>query len=110
MSDLTDAVFHSVAAGGALLVLRAFYRWRAGVDGLGLGDVKLAAAGAPWLSWPLLPVMLAVAAIAALAVVALRALAVRQAINRTAPLPFGAFLAPSIWLVFVLDRIGAGAF
>jgi len=106
LSALGDAVVRGVVAGGALLLLRMFYRWRTGVDGLGLGDVKLAAAGGPWLTWPSLPMVLAIAAIAALAIVAARAMAAGKAIDRTAPLPFGAFLAPSIWLVFVLDRIG----
>ena len=45
--DLGDALLRSAVAGGVLLALRYFYGRRSGIEGLGLGDAKLAAAGRP---------------------------------------------------------------
>src|SRR5882672_9711393 len=42
-----DALLRSAVSGGSLFLLRLAYRRATGVTGLGLGDVKLAAAGAP---------------------------------------------------------------
>jgi leader peptidase (prepilin peptidase)/N-methyltransferase len=52
----------------------------------------------------MLPIALLIAAVAAMLVTGLRA-ARGGAIDRRSPLPFGAFLAPAIWLTFVLDHI-----
>jgi len=77
-----------------------------GTIGLGLGDVKLAAAGAPFLSWTALPLAVALAAAAGVLAVMTRALLRRQSPSRQSELPFGAFLAPAIWICFVFERIG----
>jgi leader peptidase (prepilin peptidase)/N-methyltransferase len=101
---LGDAVLRSTVACASLYLLRLLY-WRiARQTGLGLGDVKLAAAGAPWLTWTALPVALELAALSALAAIAMRA--VRQGAwpDRHHALPFGAFLAPAIWLTFLAER------
>ncbi len=101
-----DALARGITAGGALLVLRQIYLWRAGVEGLGLGDAKLAAAGGIFLGWPTLPIALLIAAVGGLLAVGSRGLAKRQKPDRRAEIPFGAFLAPAIWLAFVLERCG----
>jgi leader peptidase (prepilin peptidase)/N-methyltransferase len=108
--DLLDAVARAAAAGGVLLALRYFYGRRSGVEGLGLGDVKLAAAGATFLSWPSLPVALLIAAFGGLIAVAAQALSRRKMPSRRAELPFGAFLAPAIWLAFLIERSALLAF
>ena len=72
LAALARALLGAVLCGGAFLLLReGFYRLR-GVDGLGLGDVKLAAAGGIWLGWELFAVAVLAAAAAALAVVVVR--------------------------------------
>jgi len=101
-----DALLRAAAAGGLLFLLRLAYARRTGVIGLGLGDIKLAAAGAPFLPWQTLPLALALAAGAGILVVVTRMVVRRESIDRRLELPFGAFLAPAIWLAFVLDRIG----
>jgi leader peptidase (prepilin peptidase)/N-methyltransferase len=103
---LADAVLRAAVAGAALWLLRFVYLHRAGVEGLGLGDVKLAAAGAPFLMWAMLPVALLIAAAAALIAVAAQALTRRKLPGRRDELPFGAFLAPALWLAFLIGQIG----
>lgn len=103
---LVDALLRVIVAGGLLFLLRFAYARRAGVTGLGLGDVKLAAAGATFLPWQTLPLALALAAVAGILVVLTRAVIRRERVDRRHELPFGAFLAPAIWLAFMLDRMG----
>jgi leader peptidase (prepilin peptidase)/N-methyltransferase len=103
---LGDAAARLLAAGGALMALRFLYFRRAGVEGLGLGDVKLAAVGAPFLSWSTLPIALLVASVGGLLAVSSRGLNARKMPDRAAEIPFGAFLAPAIWLAFMLERSG----
>ncbi len=105
-AGLADALLRVLAAGGFMWTLRFVYARATGIEGLGLGDVKLAAAGAPFLAWDALPLALALAAIACALALSGRALIRGEAIDRSRELPFGAFLAPAIWAVFVLDRLG----
>jgi leader peptidase (prepilin peptidase)/N-methyltransferase len=102
---LADAVLRAAASGGALYLLRSVYRRLTGIEGLGLGDVKLAAAAGPWLMWPTLPFAVAVAAVAALLTVGARAVMLRQPLHLKQELPFGAFLAPAVWLSFLIERL-----
>ena len=74
------------------------------LEGLGWGDVKLAAAGAIWLDWPQLPIALLIAAAAGILVVAGRAMLDGGRLKTSIAIPFGAFLAPSIWLVWFAGR------
>lgn len=85
-----------VLSGGAFLALReGFYRLR-GFDGLGLGDVKLAAAGGAWLGWEGLALAVLASAAAALGFVLVRVLRA-GAWPASQRLAYGAFLAPAIW-------------
>lgn len=88
-----------------LLTLMAGYRrWR-GRDGLGLGDVKLAAVAGAWLGWTTIFAALELAALAALGAYLLAAVLQRRALKGTAFLPFGAFLAPCIWLGWLAEAM-----
>jgi len=106
LGGLADALLRVLVAFGFMWTLRFAYARATGIEGLGLGDVKLAAAGAPYLMWNTLPLTLALAAIACALALSGRALLRGEPIERSRELPFGAFLAPAIWLVFVLDRLG----
>jgi leader peptidase (prepilin peptidase)/N-methyltransferase len=91
------------AAAPALVFLgvRACYRrWR-GREGIGLGDVKLAAVAGVWLDWATIPIAIDIAAAAALGAYLILFLYFRRAVRRTARLPFGLFLAPAIWLAWI---------
>ena len=68
-------------------------------EGLGFGDVKLAAAVGAWLPLQAIPLCFALAAGAALVAVLL-AHSRGEAISGSTKIPFGAFLCPALWLIF----------
>jgi leader peptidase (prepilin peptidase)/N-methyltransferase len=89
-------------AAGTALVL-ALVRWSyarvRGREGLGFGDIKLAAVAGTWLPLAAIPFCFALATASALVTVMLAHLR-GQRIDGTMKLPFGAFLCPAVWLVF----------
>jgi leader peptidase (prepilin peptidase)/N-methyltransferase len=93
------------AAGLALLflLLRLLYARMRGRQGIGLGDVKLAAVAGAWLGLNAMPVAIEIAALSALVVYAIRHLALRRPLRATTRLPFGLFFAPAIWLGWLLE-------
>ena len=93
------AVARAAATASVLLLLRWGYSRIRGREGLGFGDVKLAAAVGAWLPLALIPFCFALATCAALVTVMLARLR-GESIDATAKLPFGAFLCPALWLVF----------
>ncbi len=101
------ALAEAALRGGALalmfLALRAFYMRLRGREGIGLGDVKLAAVAGVWLGWTAIPVAIEIAAVSALAVYATRHFVFRHPVQATTRLPFGLFFAPAIWLGWLLQ-------
>jgi leader peptidase (prepilin peptidase) / N-methyltransferase len=96
----------AIAGGGSLwLISMLYYRWRNEV-GLGLGDVKLAAAAGAWVGLDYFHIVLLLASGIALLAVAVIGVIRRQLPSRTLAVPFGTFLAPSIWLVWVATQAG----
>jgi len=85
------------------LALRALYARLRGREGLGLGDVKLAGIAGAWLDWVMIPVAIEIAAFAALTVYILRGFARNRPLRAAGLLPFGLFLAPTIWLCWLLQ-------
>jgi leader peptidase (prepilin peptidase) / N-methyltransferase len=98
---LAVAVLRAGIVAAAFFGLWALYRRLRGREGIGLGDVKLAGVAGAWLDWPSIPVAVEIAALAALAVCLVRWLALGRAISATTRLPFGAFLAPAIWIAWL---------
>ena len=82
-------------------VFRAGYRALRGVEGMGLGDVKLAAVAGVWLDWAFLPIVVEIAALSALAA-ALYAHFRGDGFDPKARRAFGAFFAPAIWICWAL--------
>jgi len=113
LAALGWTLVRGAAPGLAFLMVRFLYRWWRGRDGIGLGDVKLAAVGGVWLDWTAIPVAVDIAAVAALAVYLViylfpgllpkRSRGRAQRSIRAVRLPFGLFLAPAIWLAFIAD-------
>ncbi len=106
-TDGRIAALTAAAQGGAVAfalfwLTARLYRRASGRDGLGFGDVKLAGACGIWLGYADQAMALEVAAVAALAVVVL---ARRGRAERDLAVPFGAFLAPAAWLVFVAGPV-----
>lgn len=88
----------SAATGLPLLLLMVLYRrWR-GRDGLGLGDVKLAAVCGAWLDLATVVAVIELAALLAIGAYLANAALQRKPLRSTAFLPFGLFLAPAIWI------------
>jgi len=85
------------------LAIRHGYARMRGRQGLGLGDVKLAFVAGAWLDWLIMPIAIELAAVAALAVYVLRQRVLGHALSRTSRMPFGVFLAPAIWLGWMLE-------
>jgi leader peptidase (prepilin peptidase)/N-methyltransferase len=98
------AVLRALIAASALLGLRTIHQRLRGIEGLGLGDVKLAAAIGAWLPLDHIPFCFALAASAALASVAFRA---SRSNFKTLRVPFGAYLCPALWLVFFVSALPA---
>ncbi len=99
------AVARALAIALPLLGLMAGYRALRGRDGLGLGDVKLAAVAGAWLGLPALFAAIELAALAAIGAYLLNAGLKRAPLKSTALLPFGTFLAPAIWLGWLAEAL-----
>jgi leader peptidase (prepilin peptidase) / N-methyltransferase len=101
----TVAILQALVRAGLMFVLflafRAGYRALRGAEGMGLGDVKLAAVAGVWLDWAFLPVVVEIAALSALAA-ALYARLRGEGFDPKAKLPFGSFFAPAIWICWLL--------
>lgn len=105
-SALIEAFTRSLLCGALFLAVRALYQAIRGIEGLGLGDVKLAGAGAPWLSWSHTVFALTLAVGAAITLVIVKALLTRERIRARTAIPFGAFLAPAIWVTWLAQVRG----
>jgi leader peptidase (prepilin peptidase)/N-methyltransferase len=102
-----SAVGWSLARGAApalvfFAVRTAYRRWR-GREGIGLGDVKLAAVAGVWLDWLTIPIAIDIAAVAALLAYLVLHAGFRRPVRRTTRMPFGLFLAPAIWFAWLAE-------
>jgi leader peptidase (prepilin peptidase)/N-methyltransferase len=97
--DLRSSLIGAMAGYGGLWSVYHLFRALTGKEGMGYGDFKLCAALGAWLGWQLLlPVILVAAASGAVVGVALIAL---RGHHRSAPIPFGPFLAAGAWLMLM---------
>jgi leader peptidase (prepilin peptidase) / N-methyltransferase len=102
LSQIGMALARAVASGGMFLAIRLGYRrWR-GHDGLGLGDVKLAAVAGAWLDWFALALAIEIAVVAALGSYLVRHRG-RRPLRATDAVPLGLYLAPAIWIAWFLQ-------
>ncbi len=104
-----SAEFANAALRGGVLALlffggRTVYRLIRKRQGIGLGDVKLAAVAGVWLDWTSISVAVDLAALSALAAVLVHAIRGRQ-VTASSAIPFGLFFAPAIWLAWLLETI-----
>ena len=94
-----DGLIGALVGGGALWLVATLYRKATGIDGLGGGDVKLAAMIGAFLGWP--GVFLTIFGAAAAGSLAGGVLVVTRRADRRTALPFGTFLAPAAVLAGV---------
>ena len=97
-----EAIARAACIAAALALFRSGYAWIRRSEGLGLGDVKLAAAIGAWLSVDAIPLCFGLATTSALLVVMFGYLNGRS-VTRATRIPFGAFLCPSLWVVFYVE-------
>jgi len=95
----TDAVIG--AASGYLSLWLVFHAFKliTGKEGMGYGDFKLFAALGAWLGWKLLPLVIVMSA-ATGAVLGILMIVLRGR-DRSAPMPFGPYLAAAGWLAMM---------
>jgi leader peptidase (prepilin peptidase)/N-methyltransferase len=96
---VSGALARAALTAGALAALRIGYLRLRGKEGIGLGDVKLAGGVGAWLPLGDIAVCFALAAGAALLYVFVRH-RLGDPLRKTSRIPFGAFLCPSLWLVY----------
>ena len=102
--DLAASAIGIVAGYTTLALAGALYRQLRRRDGLGGGDPKLFGAIGAWVGPIGLPSVLLIGALTALAWHVLK----RDGTQRTAEIPFGAFLAIAGWLVWVFGPLQLG--
>jgi leader peptidase (prepilin peptidase)/N-methyltransferase len=103
--SVLEAALRAVAITAPFLALMIGYRrWR-GRDGLGLGDIKLAAVAGLWLGWAAIFAVIELATLSALGAYAVNGYFRKRPLKATAFLPFGLFLAPAIWIGWLVEAI-----
>lgn len=112
LNTADSALGNLAAAGGrglllalAFYALRELYRRLRGREGIGLGDIKLAAAAGAWLDWTFILLAIEIAALAGIAGYMAMQIAARRPLSAVAKLPFGLFFAPAIWICWLLHAI-----
>jgi leader peptidase (prepilin peptidase) / N-methyltransferase len=98
-SSVVAAILRAAGTALALASLRWCHARLRTREGLGFGDVKLAAAVGAWLPLQAIPLCFGLAAGAALSAVLFARLR-GKAISGSTKIPFGAFLCPALWLSF----------
>jgi leader peptidase (prepilin peptidase)/N-methyltransferase len=87
-----------------LALMIGYRRWR-GRDGLGFGDIKLAAVAGLWLNFVTIFAVIELAALSALGVYIVSGYLRKRPLKATALLPFGLFLAPAIWIGWLVEAM-----
>lgn len=109
ISGLQESLWGILLGGGAFQLLRWGYFRLRGIEGLGLGDVKLAAVAGAWLGAELLAPVCLVAALCALAAAGLLQLSKNDnAYSHKLHIPFGSFIAPTILMFWAFRLWEAG--
>jgi leader peptidase (prepilin peptidase)/N-methyltransferase len=103
VTAMISVTLRGVAIALVFLAIRYGYALLRGRPGLGLGDVKLAGVAGAWLDWAIIPIAIELAAFAALTAYLIPHVLRASSISLTKRLPFGTFLAPAIWVTWLLE-------
>ena len=103
--QLAWALARAAVAGGGFLAIKLGYRWVRGREGLGMGDVKLAAVAGAWLDRFAILVAVELAVLAALGVHLARLAVRKRPLRAAGALPFGLYLAPAIWVAWLVQTM-----
>jgi leader peptidase (prepilin peptidase)/N-methyltransferase len=102
---VASAILRAAITVAIFWLLSIGYRYFRGREGFGFGDVKLLGVAAAWLDWPVLLVAIEGATLAALLAYLLRQRIYKRPMKGTAVLPFGTFLAPFIWIGWLIEAL-----
>ena len=105
MAMLGNLAAALIGAACLFAVREAYFRLR-GREGLGLGDVKLAAVAGAWTGFAGLPPVLLLACLGAIAAILAASIRGKASLTATTAVPLGATLAPAIWLVWLAHMSG----
>jgi len=97
------ALSRACVMAGMFFIVRVAYRQIRKREGLGLGDVKLAAAAGAWVSLTMMPIVIEMAAVTGLAMYLWRQRKRRRIPRANSRIPFGAFFALAIWSGWLFD-------
>jgi leader peptidase (prepilin peptidase)/N-methyltransferase len=107
LAGMTSGLAGAFIGGGAFYLLRAAYFMVRRIEGLGLGDVKLAAVAGAWLGPAALAPACLAATLSAIAGLLLHAaISGRHTLHPRRTVPFGSFIAPTILVFWVLRILG----
>ena len=101
-----QALAGAALGAGSFFLLRVLYFRYRGLEGLGLGDIKLMAGLGAWLGGSWLPLLVIVAAVAGLLSAVLRAWKDGVGVSATSAVPFGAYLGGSALVLSYLRATG----
>lgn len=104
--DVVSSAIGSFGTGFLLWVVQQVFRYWRGYDGLGGGDVKLAAAMGAWLGPTGCAFAIAVAAFGALAIELVFGLLRSRRVDAKRRIPFGAYLCGAFWLALSAGLAG----
>ena len=96
LENIAVATLRGIVLALAFYILREIYYRLRHRQGIGLGDVKLAAVAGAWLDGTLISTAIEIAALAALTSYTASQLVAKRPLNAAAKLPFGLFFAPAI--------------
>ena len=100
--SFVEALFGAAIGSGSFFALRALYFRYRGLEGLGLGDVKLMAGLGAWLGPTWLPLLVLISATAGLIVVSLQSWRKGIMVSRSSRVAFGAYLCGVALLLWFL--------
>ena len=103
----SDAILRAMSAAGLLALLRWIYGSIRHREGLGLGDVKLAAAVGAWLPLEVIPLCFGLATSGALVTILWGHVRGKH-VERTMKIPLGSFLCPALWFAFYASNLPTG--
>ena len=106
---ILDHALSALVAGAVFYLVRSVYFFFRQREGLGLGDVKLAAVAAAWVGGTGAIHVLILACSTALVFVLIEHVTSNNSkSDGSRALPFGAFLAPAIWLIWSQQQLALG--
>jgi leader peptidase (prepilin peptidase) / N-methyltransferase len=102
LSACASAALRAAVLASMFYLVRYAYARIRGRQGLGLGDVKLAAVAGAWLDFVVIPIAIELAVVGALSGYLVWQIVLHRPVSTSTRLPFGFFFAPAIWFGWLI--------